>query len=484
MRASLRFGVGASLLLAAPAARAEYPDCISGVSTAASLSAWRAGAIKAAHGTGGAVATSIRQCFGANVPACLQRVNAYAGRYDVASASADPPIQEVPARNPPPELLAPGAADNLTYFVPPNIEAIAKQKGWLAVRYKSRHSGGFDAGTPSLLMVYVPGASLNPTATYDRWLNFALPADDEAEALNPVPQKPVPTAEDYAREASSDADYPRTFTMVSLERATDTQPAQLYFQMFRRQAGDKGLWSPQPNANVSACFTCHPNGMRAISPLGYHVRAGEAALPPEAWQTVKAINDAMADAEGGKIASWRGAKAAGGEKPFLKPAANWPIMGPLKPFNKISRTQAFIMGGTLPDGTQTPGCYKRRAQVDVTDIFGRPPGANNRYQLAANPAVDWQKVKSAMACEGCHNNRDRYAITASTDAPTVDFKILVDQAMPFGFHQDPLDQGSAAASPIDRLTPDERIALANCLVDEMGEEQKFLDNYLAQGACQ
>jgi hypothetical protein len=282
-----------------------------------------------------------------------------------------------------------------------------------------------------------------------------------------------------------DVEFPRTFTMVTLDKATDTTPAKVYFQLFFRENLGSGIYTPAGNAMVEGCNGCHPNGMRAISPLGYHVRAGEPQLSEADWNAVKVINDAMEDDAGGNVVSWRDATVAsgGGVKPLLKPTSQWPIYGALKPMNAVSRTQAYIMGGTLPDGTTTPGCYKARPTVDVSDIFNRPPGQHNTYTLSANPQINWMKVRNAMRCEACHNNRMRNAIHANIASDEVDFKILVDQSMPMGLHQNPLDQGSASLPPTDSLTPDERIALANCLQSEIGLEAPLLANWLTQDPC-
>ena len=268
--------------------------------------------------------------------------------------------------------------------------------------------------------------------------------------------------------------------MVSLTRASSAQQAQVYFQMFRRQNGS-GNYSNSGNSGLDGCLRCHPNGLRAISPLGFHVRGNEKQLPEDTWNAVKAMNEAMDDYTGAKLVSWRG--AANG-LPFIKPEANWPIVGPLRPTNPISRTQAFIIGGTLPDGSTTPGCYKSRQTVEVLDIFGRPPGSTNVFTLSATPIKDWTKVRNAMLCETCHNNRQRYAINARTDGPTIDYKILVDQSMPVGMHQNPLDRGDPALPATDRLTPDERIGLANCLIEEMALERPLLGKWLTQETCQ
>src|SRR6185436_4854781 len=102
-------------------------------------------------------------------------------------------------KQPPLELFQEGA-NPFEYRIPEDIEARATQYGWPAVRYKSRHSGGFDADTPSLLMILVPGDKVSPPVAYDRWLNIALPVDKGSEALNPTPQASLPSADEYAAE--------------------------------------------------------------------------------------------------------------------------------------------------------------------------------------------------------------------------------------------------------------------------------------------
>lgn len=474
--------LAASVFVCSFTAKAEYPNCIDGTVTPAALTAWRnAAAADAQANDPVAVAAKIQACFPTQVPSCLVRTQRYGQRFDVADAEDDSTYANTPERQLPPELLAPNA-QGFQYFVGPEFVALAKQKGWTVVPYKSRHSGGFDSGTSSLFMVYVPGSSINPPVNYDRWLNFALPADTDADALNPVPQKPFPSAQDYID--NPNAGYPQTLTMVSQTRATATTPARVYFQMFNR-ASNGSIYVPSGNSSVSGCQSCHPNGLRAISPLGFHVRAGEPQLPKEIWKAVKFVNDEMDNSANGRLVSWRtGTDANGVTRPFFRPESQWPVVGAIKPMNKISRTQAFILGGTLPDGTTTPGCYKSRPSIPLTDIFGRPPGRNNTYTLSATPIKDWRKVRNAMLCETCHNGRIRSTIHSGTSTSTIDYKILVDQSMPPAAHLNPLDRGDETSPPFDAFTPDERISLANCLNEELKLEQPLLGQWLTQEVCQ
>ncbi len=474
MRISLAFAAIAAAALVSTAALADTLDCPTGPATPEPLEAFRLSAATALNaGTLGEsdVSTKITACFPAQVPACLQRMMDYATREDIASASQDVTAAASPQKRPPDEILLPGTT-GLEYTIPEAIEAIAAEKGWTAVRYKSRHAGGFDAETPSLLMVYVPGDKVSPPVTYDRWLNFAIPADLGAEALNPSPQAPVPGAADYAAELAGGPALPRTFTMVTLEKKQGATPGKVFFQKFYRGQSGSPAFVPEFNSAAESCVSCHPNGLRAISPLGFHVRAGEAQLSETAWLAVKLMNDAMDEGAGNKMVTWREANG----KLLYKPMAQGPVIGPKVPLSGgATRTKEFIAG-----------CLNTRPTVYVTDIFGRDPGKKNVFKLAAVPSVRWEKVADAMKCETCHNNKQRGALSEATDFSQIDFKILVDQSMPLGLHNNPLEQenGTQATPVQDELTPDERIALSNCLRAEFDVERGKLVKWLTQTSCQ
>lgn len=424
-----------------------------------------------AEGNDWEVTQTLERCFPVPtvVPACLQRTQDYAYRNDLGDPSLDTSHDNDPHKQPPAEIRA--VMDGVTgYEIRPDIEQLARQKGWLTARYKSRHAGGFDRETPSLLMLYVPGSSLNPPVNYDRWLNFPLPKDAPEEEMNPVPQARIPNEADYR--AENHFIYPRTFTMVTVERPINGKPSEIYFQMFQRQNSGNKVFTPLSQVSVSSCYSCHMNGLRAISPLGYHVRQGERQMPMAEWKAVKAMNDSMEDAQGEAPPSWR---IAGGKEMF-KPNAHGPIIGPMQPLNPTGRTEEFLKS-----------CMTTRTTIDVTDIFGRAPGRNNVYTFTQDPPVDLKKVKRAMNCASCHNGVQRGVLNGRADWSQIDFKILVDQSMPMGWHMNPLDQGDDASAPVaDRLNLNERIALANCLQAEYGLETEApqLTKWLTATACQ
>jgi hypothetical protein len=446
--------------------------------TADGLTQWRNSAIDS---YGSSVSESgvnswIHSCFPEQnqVPACVNRISAYINR-NAGSNNRDPDYRTDPHRRLPDELLVSGS-DTFQYVLRGDIEAHAKELGWPVARYKSRHSGGFDSETPNLIMIEVPGSMLNPPVNFDRYINIAIVKDDHDDGNTPTPQTNFP--DPAALAASDNGRYPHITTMVTVERGTREHKAELYYQMFNRSGN---VYSPSaPNNPLeSSCVRCHPSGLRAISPLGYHVRAGENQLDPANWAQVKRINSDMAAGQRGGIMWTAPTDSEGRPYPVIDTKAFGPIVGPSEPFSQNTRTKEFIVGA---DGTS--GCQSLRSHVSVTDIFGRPPGRNNNYSFTSSPPVDWQKVADAMDCEMCHNNEKQGVINSLTSWDEIDFKILVDQSMPNGAHKNPLDQGSDPATPVvDDLNLNERLALANCLKAEYDLERTKVKDWLKAVPC-
>lgn len=329
---------------------------------------------------------------------------------------------------------------------------------WVIARYKSRHAGGFDGGTSSLLMVYIPpcsgecpeGAKVNgvaETARVHRWLNFALPPQVYKDTATATPRSPIPD--------TYESDMPRTFTMVSM---TEGEPSNVHFNKFQRGGSGNEYRPDEGSQGLTSCYSCHPNGLRAISPLGYHIDGLESAkmlvegynkdtddlmLDEETWKAVDAINTAMEEAAGDKAVKWDE-----GFNPFTSYTK---ILGPKVALDAPTRQEQFIRK-----------CMTARTSYSVTDIFGRAPGKKNVYTMRENPQLDWKKIKSAMNCSSCHNNKKRGAITNGTAQNQILFKILVDQSMPVGALTDPVN-GETWANSLD---VDHRIALTNCLFEE------------------
>ncbi len=437
----------------------------------------------------------LKRCFADRVPACVQRVQSFVSTRRTFSSSAYDTHARDDARKQPPEEFIDRRVSGGTLVLRNDIENIAKSKNWPVVRYKSRHAGGFDAETPSLMMIRVPGDQLDPPVNYDRYLNFPIPADDAVDDLNPLPQKNLALSPDELERG----DHPRQFTIVTVTRPPLDQRSEVLFQKYGRSGS---RWVPDSPASVASCYGCHPSGLRAISPLGYHVRKNpdgqtERQLPESEWVKVREMNHAMDVSMNGKLPDWRGVERSGEFRSFLDVAGVGPIVGPTNPLTRITipredappievpltRQKEFIIGGTL-NGVEYPGCYQARQEISVRDIFGRPPGRGNVYRLTREPAVRWQAVRDAMNCGSCHGNVARGALNDRIDFAQIDFKILVDQSMPVGFHQNPMDRGSPNAPVQDRLNPNERIALANCLkVEFQSYERNKTKEWLTEQSC-
>lgn len=370
----------------------------------------------------------------------------------------------------------------LSYFCP-NV-GTGDTAGWVMARYKSRHAGGFDAGTASLLMVYIPpGSPVNGVAdNVHRWLNFALPhtADDNPpmvpaqtrteyvdmgpwdKVVSPTPLSPIP--EVYT------ASMPGTFTMVSV---TEGSPAKVHFQKFYRRE-ENSFYTPESSKGIDPvdCYGCHPNGLRAISPLGYHLNDAELSnsrmmLDEATWRNVQKINQAMERVEGGTTVLWDN---------FDPKAGVTTRLGRSLDAAAPTRTKKFIMGTSSAEECEASnivaaargvprdcGCARIVDTYDITDIFGRAPGLKNVYTLNRKAPINYEKIRDAMDCEQCHNDTGRGSINSDIGENQINFKLLVDRSMPFGAHNNPLDPGGYS----DSLDIDHRIALASCLRKEL-----------------
>jgi cytochrome c551/c552 len=489
-----------------PIVDTKFPECTTGRFSPDGLNQWRNDAAKKAKRAMDTsdlqalreVSQAINNCFKEKTPACLERTYDFALRRDTAPRGLIDITTE--AKKLPEVFHAPDFnAANPRYIVPEDIEQIASSNGWLSVRYKSRASGGFDRGSSNLLMIYVPGDKVTPQVSFDRWINIAFDPDPIKDAF-----KPAPASGKLKMKKES------TLTLVSLERKTGDKPAVVYFQMFSR-VGTTDLFKTgvdnTMNFDLESCFNCHPNGLRAISPLGFHTRddqdktvwsdvlklnlnseaerrtfmqaladlpAEEEKLPPEDREKIQKMNDAMDEAAGFVAVSWGEGWVNGVKKPLLVPNGYGPIVGPTSPLNKIGRTKEFILGGN-----GRSGCYKKRTSVSVHDEFGRPSGAGpNNLAVFSKPDaisdpeqldIDWEKVRNAMNCEKCHNGVQRGSLS-TTRWDQIDFKILVDRSMPLNHDEN--------------LSRDERLALANCLQAEFDLEKTLEIEWMTEKSCE
>ncbi|RZA07373.1 MAG: hypothetical protein EOP11_07885 [Proteobacteria bacterium] len=468
----------------------------------------------------------------AQVPACLQRAYNKAEYQLVRGAYDSKPVvveNEINMRRPPEEFLVTGDAaepvaqpSNSYGFggVPPgetndpslnkislnmngkDAEQIAKEKGWPVVRYKSRHSGGFDEGTPSLLMIHVPGAQRTPPVDYDQFINIALPADPEdlnadlkSADVKPIPRAAIPTKEQY--EKTTGMEMPRTTTMVTVQKGKPGEPSRVFFDKFNRRRGTNIFTAEKSQQVLSSCYSCHPGGLRAISPLGYsvnHDQIGQGqTMADEMWKKIQAMNGAMNSMQRYRSPDYGSILDAKGKaRPAVNAEGMGPLYGALKPLNRKvitkpdgtkeitypTRSKDFIMG----DGAGNGGCATSQETWNLRDIFMRAPGRDNSYTVNRTLPTDWQKVKKAMNCASCHNSALHGPLNAQVDFSTIAYKVLVDQSMPLLHHQNPLEHGGGN-SVQDSLNLNERIALVNCLRDEFEIERTKTKEWLTEVSC-
>jgi hypothetical protein len=472
-------------------AQTSYSGRCPDLKSDASVTSWREKFIDSYYGgdnPSGNIQTTLQSCFANRVPACLARAITYLGPIgnQMPRLTDDDVAVTSPQRQIPKELLNSGS-DDQKYILNPKLEAIAKKKGWPVVRYKSRHAGGFDRSTSSLIMIEVPGKSLKPPVDFDRFVNISIPKDKVNDDTEPVPQEKIPTPKELKK---GKEDYPTVMTMVTVQHGSTTSAPKIFFQKFNRHSD---IYFPEDMNNTpGACYSCHSSGMRAISPLGYGVDEGERQLPPDLWNMVKKINTDMANAQGNSTPNWGSINFRGTVASAIDPNRYGPVFGPSSPLtHKVSqdsngkdvisyptREKDFIMGTA-----GKPGCASSNTTIDVTDIFKRGPGSKNIYTFSSNPPIDPEKVAAAMDCQMCHNGNFRGVLTGQTSVDMIRFKILVDKSMPDGAHVNPMDNSSPTAHVKDELNPNERIALANCLVAEFNSELSNKREWMTEQPC-
>ncbi len=174
-----------------------------------------------------------------------------------------------------------------------------------------------------------------------------------------------------------------------MEKAANGRKARPYFQLFSRDSGGNPVFTRQSPSSETGCYSCHPNGLRAVSPLGYITRAGERELPVETSASISFINSAMSSY--GQI-EWRSVVVPekGAVTRFVKHELTGPPIGPIRPLTINSsaqgevdryptRTQEFIVGA---DGGS--GCAFSQRSLSVGDVFGRP-GMQHTFTMTGDP---------------------------------------------------------------------------------------------------
>ena len=406
------------------------------------------------------------RCFPRGTPSCFSRIdNLLREKTPTEAYGSTYPIEQKRL----PQLFQNNSADLDAFQIPPNLEAIiagtevappisekVDYTQWRVVKYKSRSTGGFDLGevapgnrsTESLMLVYVPGASFDPPLNFDRWINIGLPSDQDEKRFIPEPQQTLPKWTQYATDGDS---LPVTFTMLTMQKPSGEQKARILFQNFSRDDGTSPIYRGSPS-NPAGCISCHANGMRAISPLGYFppgttppvlndgnkwmaVNGAQLGgtvplLPDETTNKVLEMNNLMSSYG---IVDWGTVvEADGSKRTYADPFTYGDSLGSFHPAKQ--RDDAFFAS-----------CMKKETEYTYYSI------RSVETKISMNGvAPDQNRVKNAMNCAACHGTV-RAPIHRRFSEQEVRFKILIDRSMPM------FAQG---------LTDSDRLALVNCLIAE------------------
>lgn len=401
------------------AVTASALDCPPGGSrpTGRAIAAWRElAATKILGNEAAEVQTSIRQCFPTRVPKCLEAVDEYSAEaIGLPRFRIPTPLTISSEADLPTEFLVKDANGNPVpgkVKIPDNIFEIAGGRGWLVSDYKTRGTGGFDTA-PNLVIVALKNT---PTQGKDILLQISPPRDagHPENGGNPLPDP---------RKVHGQG----TLTVITADRTQNPPVGQL-----RLMSGDGRSYTWNNELRSNGCVECHSVPMRSISPRGYKITNWENPMDPTDQANVDAINEIM------HLRNFTWGRDQNGER--LGPQEDSHPYG-WAPANSPTRTEAFVTD-----------CFDTRESQRYEGFGGyvhntpKTPGATLR---------DWVPLRNAMNCASCHNGGTRGTLHSDFSFDEIVFKVLVDRSMP----------------PEADLTPDERLALVNCIAKE--KEQTF-----------
>lgn len=369
-------------------------------------------------------AEAFSRCFPSEVPACLKaaKIHNDTKRYQssIPQYNTDPAhlvegLTLSSEKELPPEFLVKDSAGKVKsglVAIPPNILELSKSKGWKAVAYKTRSTGGFDAG-PNLVLVAIPGA--------DKDIYLQISPRPEANFHDLV-------NEPYPQPGTNLSQGQDTLTIITVDKRANPPVGQLR-RMHFDTVREGYTWDN--NTRVEGCLGCHASPLRSISPRGYLVTHGnEKRMKPEDERTVTEINQMMT-VEG---LTWGKLKVQGVETNRGPEADSHPLGW--APPNSETRTDEFI---------------RQCAQsLTVRDYVAISRDYAHQFRMSPDLKLNTAKIRAAMDCVQCHSGRIRGPLHEGFSQDEVFFKIAVDKTM----------------HPGSDLSPDERMALYNCLKAE------------------
>jgi hypothetical protein len=395
-----------------------------------------------------AVQQKILGCFPSEAPACFNTVLAYSS----AMKQGAPEFPDFLAW--PEEFMEKSLFGESTgnYIIPSNLEALAQERGWDFIRFKTRSSGGFTS-RPGLAIVHIPGKEVS------RYLQFSTAQDDgDSDYHEPVPKGAL---------SGHGSEKPAAIVVV---KGGEGVRSKIYFQRWMRDSSFSrkvNSWLNKPeafrlevqnptrlmreeNPPSKTCISCHANGLRAISPVGYHPDRHGWKRHPDI-EAIKRLNEAMASY--GQVEF----PVAGGESVRLDFAG--PPIGSKTPY--LVNPTARSVRERFP--TRTIDFLEACAEGEPRTISFSNNGPSETYTMSAEPKIRYGALKRAMNCTKCHNGgveKDDRGVIISQGAThhtrlgmfgeDLRFKILFDQSMP--------QKG--------KLNMNERVALVKCLEAE------------------
>jgi hypothetical protein len=255
-------------------------------------------------------------------------------------------------------------------IIPKNILALAKEKKWKTVLYKTQSSGGFD-DPPTLFLIAVPGKDT------DIYIQISPESNNDWDKRD----KPVPELKNHISVGQA------SMTIITVDKKKTPpvgQPRRI------SKTGDEYKWSN--DISVKTCIPCHSVPLKPISPLGYGFTDGKEKMGPEQTKEVEEMNDLLR-----RYVSWGTTDVGNGNVKRLGPPMDSQPTG-WAPKDSNTRTEDYIKDCAKYVGVDTP--------------------------------IDYKRIAASMNCVDCHNNSYRGVLHERFNQSEIRFKVLGDRSMP------------------------------------------------------
>lgn len=158
--------------------------------------------------------------------------------------------------------------DEFSEGLPDNWKEVATNKGWTFLEYNSQTVSNPPYGSKGRVLFQIPGER------YDRWVQFTTPPEGSTRAE-------------------------RLIDFITVEKADENgkplnEPVTYFNQFYRDVNGRNPV---ERTGSFDSCYSCHPNGMRELSPM-------PGSVGPEGKFALRKLNNLM---KGYGKSSWNGA---------------------------------------------------------------------------------------------------------------------------------------------------------------------------------